>query len=401
MDAPLVSGHGVAVSLNSTEPLPEIPFQIPDVLSIEFLDDLLKFCFEKKCSDVFLTTGDSLAVMWAKSLRFFDTRPLEYEEISALLDRMYNDPTAAMSVARGEYLDRAYSVEVGRRKYIRFRVNATACMVGGGPGIEITFRGVGDEVESLDSLKVESYIADNCNPDDGMVIVTGVTGTGKTVLLDAMLMKLLQSEVPKRLLTFCAPIEKDLRLIKGRTGQVVQHDIGPTGQGGHVKSWLEAVKNFLRRHPHAVLFGEARDKATIEGVILSCLSGHLTFTTSHASSTHMTIPRMADEFGSDRVRISKALCEQTRLIVTQKLLPKKDGLGLIAVRSALHLTRSMRDELLHASVDHVPILVKRFTENHGITLIHSAEKQFALGNITQAQLDAIVEEVSTDDPENR
>lgn len=389
---------GVAVSLNSTEPLPPLPEPLPDVLSIEFLDKLLKFCFDKKCSDVFLATGDPVAVMWQKSIRFFDTRELEYEEISALLEKMYSDPTASMAVGRGEPLDRAYSVEIGRRKYIRFRVNATAHMASGGQGLEITFRGIGDKVESLDALGIEPYIADNCNPPDGLVIVTGVTGTGKSVLLDAMMMKLLQSPEAKRLLTFCAPIEKDLRLIVGRTGQVIQHDIGLPGQGGHVKTWLDAVKNFLRRHPHAVLFGEARYKEIIEGVILSCLSGHLTFTTSHASSTHMTIPRMADEFGAERVRISKALCEQIRLIVTQRLLPKCDGLGLVGIRSALNVTRPMRDELLRASVDHIPILVKEYTESHGITLLASAEKQWRLGNISQAQLDAVAEEVRTDDP---
>ena len=395
---PTVVAPGVATSLNSTEPLPQLPWPLPAVMNIEFLDSLLRFCFDNKCSDVFLTTGDPVAVMWQKSIRFLETRELEYEELAALLDKMYSDPTASMAVNRGEPLDRAYSIEVDRRKYLRFRVNATAHMASGGPGIEITFRGIGDKVESLDALGVEPYIADNCNPSDGLVIVTGVTGTGKSVLLDAMMMKLLLSPQAKRLLTFCAPIEKDLRLIKGRTGQVVQHDIGLPGQGGHVRTWLEAVKNFLRRHPHAVLFGEARDKATIEGVILSCLSGHVTFTTSHASSTHMTIPRMADEFGADRVRISKALCEQIRLVVTQKLLPKQDGLGLVGIRSALNVTRSMRDELLRSSVDQIPILMKEFTEQDGITLIASAEKQWKLGNISQAQLDAVAEEVKTDDP---
>lgn len=385
---------GVVEALVSASKLMPPGFPMPQKITMDYLDQLLLYCVENRVEDLVLLDDEPLSVLWSDAVHRFPGRKIYLSELQELLCKLVDDPGAALRVARAEPCDFNYSVKTDRRKSIRFRCSATACLgMGGAKGLEIIFRPVGKNVPSVEELGVEQYIVDACTPSSGIVIVTGPTGSGKSTLLDSILRKLLTSIPAKRLLSFCSPIENDLREIQGLIGQVVQADIGPAGYGGHLKSYEEAVRNMLRRHPHAVYFGEARDKQTIEGAILSAMSSHLTYTTTHTSSTHMTLSRMADPFGLDRTRIIKSLIENTRLIVHQRLLPKSDGLGRVAIRSALCITNDMRDELMRATVDQVPVLMKEYTESHGLSLLKSAEQQFSYGNIHQRSLDAIEQEL--------
>lgn len=388
--------RGVVEALVSTTKLVPPGFSIPQKITMDYLDQLLLYCVANRVEDLVLLDDEPLSVLWSDAVHRFPGRKIYLSELQELLCKLVDDPGAALRVARAEPCDFNYSVKTDRRKSVRFRCSATSCLgLGGAKGLEIIFRPVGKKVPPLEELGVEQYIIDACTPSSGIVLVTGPTGSGKSTLLDSVLRKLLTTEPAKRLLSFCSPIENDLREIEGLIGQVVQADIGAAGYGGHLKTYEEAVRNMLRRHPHAVYFGEARDKETIEGAILSAMSSHLTYTTTHTSSTHMTLSRMADPFGLDRTRIIKSLIENTRLIVHQRLLPKSDGLGRVAIRSALNITNDMRDELMRAPVDHVPVLMKEYTESTGLSLLKSAEQQFSFGNIHQRSLDAIEQELGS------
>ncbi|WP_374039729.1 ATPase, T2SS/T4P/T4SS family [Pseudomonas sp. UMAB-40] len=233
-------------------------------------------------------------------------------------------------------------------------------------------------------------------PSAGIVIITGPTGSGKTTLLDSVIRQVLTSLPAKRVITFNSPIENDLRDIPGRVGQVIQSEVGRPGRGAHLISYADAIRNMLRRHPHATVLGEARDRETIEGAVLSAMSSHPTYTTSHVSSVHMTIPRMVDAFGSDdRVRMTNSLMENTRLIVHQRLLPTTSGFGRVAARSALAVTNDMRDEASRMPVDSLPSFLKSMTEQYGISLLKSAQSLYEAGSIPQRAIDSIEQELGS------
>jgi Tfp pilus assembly pilus retraction ATPase PilT len=320
------------------------------------------------------------------------------QEMQELLGALVNDPNAALEISRAEPRDFNYIVSRGVQKPIRFRCCATGCLAaGGGDGLEIIFRPTGKDVATLEQLGIESYIIENSQPTSGIVIVTGPTGSGKTTLLDSILRRNLTGFPSKRIITFYAPIENDLNDIPGVTGQVIQSEFGRPGHGAHIKEWDLAVRNMLRRHPDQVVFGEARDRETIEGAVMAAMSAHTTYTTSHTSSTHMTIPRMVDAFpANERIRVTNALIDNTRLIVHQRLLRNKDGHGLVAVRSALVFTQDIRNQLLRSDIDKVPLLIKEATEREGLTLLASAEAQFNLGNIAEVTLSALERELKAE-----
>lgn len=234
------------------------------------------------------------------------------------------------------------------------------------------------------------YIKRACMPKSGIVLICGPTGSGKTTLLDGILREQATHPDGRHIITYYAPIENDLNNIPGITGLISQCEIGRQGYGAHLQSFPDAVRNSLRRHPHVIVFGEARDPETIEGAVLASMTGHATYTTTHTSNVHMAIPRMADSFsGGDRVRITNALIDNTRLIVHQRLLKRPDGVGRAPVRSALVVTQDIRHELLRTRTDLLPAAIMEATIAHGIGLLEDAQTQFKRGLIHEDELLAL------------
>lgn len=390
--------EGVVASLVLGRAFEPPRFPMPQRLAIDYLDKLLAFCIESKLSDLILVSGDRIVVKGGGGLHRFGERELYVDELRALLTEMVADPNAALEVSRAEPRDFAYVLERGVAKPVRIRACATACMgPGGREGIELIFRPTGKPVPTLVELGIEPYIIDNSEPESGIVIVTGPTGSGKTTLLDSILRRNLTGYPSKRIVTFYAPIENDLNDIPDRTGQVVQGEVGIPGQGAHLKSWPLAVRNMLRRNPDHVVFGEARDRETIDGAVMASMSAHTTYTTSHTSNVHMTISRMVDAYpASERIRVTNALIDNCRLIVHQRLLTSKDGNGLVAIRSALAFTQGIRNDLLRCEIDKVPLLIKEATEREGISLLESARLQLQRGNIDDAAYRALERELKAE-----
>lgn len=395
---PAEQREGVVASLVLNKILEAPTIEVPIRLNLDFLDALLLHCVVNKVSDLILVNGDMIVMKAGGTLYRFGERKFYLQEMQELLGGLVNDPNAALEISRAEPRDFNYIVSRGVKKPIRFRCCATGCLAaGGGEGLEIIFRPTGKDVVPLEQLGIEPYIIENSQPSSGIVIVTGPTGSGKTTLLDSILRRNLTGFPAKRVITFYAPIENDLNDIPGITGQVIQSEIGRPGHGAHIKQWDLAVRNMLRRHPDQVVFGEARDRETIDGAVMASMSAHTTYTTSHTSSTHMTIPRMVDAFpANERIRVTNALIDNTRLIVHQRLLRNKNGHGLVAIRSALAFTQDIRNELLKSNIDKVPLLVKEATEREGLSLLASAEGQFKLGNIDESTLYALERELKSE-----
>lgn len=390
--------EGVVEALVANTALEAPPFPMPPKINLDYLDKLLAYCVEKKVSDLIIVTDDNIVMKTGADLYRFGERPFYLSEVEGLLAEIVRDPNAPLEVSRAEPRDFAYVLERVVAKPIRIRGCATACLGrNGSSGLELIFRPTGKPIPSLDALGVEDYIKANSEPDSGIVIFTGPTGSGKTTLLDSVLMRNLTRYPAKRIITYYAPIENDLNNIPGRIGQAVQSEIGIPGQGAHLKDFSLAVRNMLRRNPDQVVFGEARDRPTIAGAVLASMSAHTTYATSHTSNVHMTIARMVDEFPADeRIRMTNALIDNCRLIVHQRLLRHRDGVGVVAIRSALAFTQDIRNQLLRCDIEKVPLLIKEATEREGISLLASAMRQFELGNIDEATLASLEREMKAE-----
>jgi Tfp pilus assembly pilus retraction ATPase PilT len=380
MDSPLATD-----GLSATSSLSKPGFDDPVRVTRETLDLMLQFCIDNKADDLLLCAGHPWAVIWSEQVVLIGQRMLYPEELESLLNEMTSNTNASLQVMRADPIDFAYTLRYGsdRRQTKRFRCNATGCLgLQGQSGLEIVLRPVGKIPPTPQELGLPSYIIDNIPDKTGIVLLTGPTGSGKTTALDSMIRHFATHPVGRHILTYYAPIENDLLAIPGRTGVIAQSEVGLPGYGAHLTEFEEATRNSLRRHPMVIVYGEARDKETIAGAVLSAMTGHITFTTTHTPNVHMTIPRMSDAFsGSDRTRISNGLIDNTRLIFHQRLLKTPSLIGRAPVRSALAMTREIRSDLLRTPIDLLPAAILELTNSEGIGLLDDALEQHRKGLI--------------------
>lgn len=381
--------------LGANKALPEATFNEPVKLDLASLNQMLGFVLENGADDLLLLAGYPWSVIWSDEVKILGKRQLYVEELEQLLVEMTGNPNAHIDIGRANDIDFTYSLRTIRGRSVRFRCNATACLGPNGQrGIEVVMRPTGKVPPTLQELGVPAYIRDAALPKSGIVLICGPTGSGKTTLMDSMMRAQATHPQGRHILTYYAPIENDLNIIPGRTGLIAQTEIGKPGYGAHLGSFAAATRNSLRRHPMVIAYGEARDQETIEGAVLSAMTGHATYTTTHTSNVHMAISRMADAFsGADRVRVTNGLIDNSRLIVHQRLVRRPSGIGRAPVRSALVLTQDIRSELLRTNIDNVPAAMFEAVRSHGIGLLEDAVAQYEAGEIHEDELAAIESEM--------
>jgi twitching motility protein PilT len=181
------------------------------------------------------------------------------------------------------------------------------------------FRTIPENIRSFDTLGLPPSIQALCDKPRGLVLVTGVTGSGKSTTLAAMVDKI-NAEEPVHILTIEDPVEY---VHKHKRALVNQREIH-----ADTHSFKKALRSALRQDPDVVLVGEMRDLETIESALTIAETGHLTFGTLHTNSTVQTINRIIDVFPShQQPQIRAQLSLVLEGVVCQSLIPKASGKG--------------------------------------------------------------------------
>jgi twitching motility protein PilT len=196
-------------------------------------------------------------------------------------------------------------------------------------------RVIPDNIPSFDDLRLPSTLNEIVHLRNGVVLVTGPTGSGKSSTLAAIIDKMNQ-EKAYHILTIEDPIEFLHRHKKATIHQRELHSDTPT--------FSLALRAALRQAPKVILVGEMRDRETIEIALEASETGHLVLSTLHTIDAAKTVERIIGVFPladqqSIRTRLSKAF----RFIVSQRLLPKKDGSGRVAAIEILKSTMRTRE----------------------------------------------------------
>jgi twitching motility protein PilT len=199
----------------------------------------------------------------------------------------------------------------------------------------IVMRVIPDKIPGFDDLKLPSTLEEIVHLKNGIVLVTGPTGSGKSSTLAAVIDKM-NVEKAFHILTIEDPIEFLHRHKKATIHQRELHSDTPT--------FALALRAALRQAPKVILVGEMRDRETIEIALEAAETGHLVLSTLHTIDASKTVERIIGVFPvadqhSVRTRFGKAF----RFIVSQRLLPKKDGKGRIAAIEILKSTLRTRD----------------------------------------------------------
>ncbi len=181
------------------------------------------------------------------------------------------------------------------------------------------FRTIPENIRSFDQLGLPPSVKALCDKPRGLVLVTGVTGSGKSTTLAAMVDKI-NAEEPLHILTIEDPVEY---VHKHKRSLVNQREIH-----ADTHSFKKALRSALRQDPDVVLVGEMRDLETIESALTIAETGHLTFGTLHTNSTVQTINRIIDVFPShQQPQIRAQLSLVLEGVICQSLIPKASGKG--------------------------------------------------------------------------
>ena len=225
----------------------------------------------------------------------------------------------------GHDLDFSYVGEEGGR----FRVN----LFRKDTGVGAVFRYIPNEVPTLEKLQVPPVIRDFCDYHQGMVLVTGSTGTGKSTTLAAMI-DYLNKTRNLNIISLEDPIEF---VHPSKNCQVIQRELGT-----HLKSFAAGVRSAMREDPDVILVGELRDAETISMAMTAAETGHLVLGTLHTTSAVKTIDRVIDALpGELREQTKSFLSQSLKAVVTQVLVKSPDGRGRKAVLEILVNNRAI------------------------------------------------------------
>ncbi|HZO22524.1 MAG TPA: PilT/PilU family type 4a pilus ATPase [Steroidobacteraceae bacterium] len=288
------------------------------------IDAFLKLGSQQGCSDVHLAVGVPPMLRMHGDLlpiKFRDLRPGELEGyISEIL-------TCAQSEIfnKGNDLDFSYVSSEGGR----FRVNVYRKDT----GVGATFRAIPSEVPTLEKLALPPIVTKLCDFHQGMILVTGSTGTGKSTTLAAMIDYLNQTR-RLNIISLEDPIEF---VHRSKNSQVIQRELGT-----HIPSFAEGVRAAMREDPDVILVGELRDAETISMAMTAAETGHLVLGTLHTTSAVKTIDRIIDALPVEEREQTKSFLAQSLLaVVTQILVKTADGRGRRAMCEVLMMTKAI------------------------------------------------------------
>jgi twitching motility protein PilT len=288
------------------------------------IDAFLKLGTQQGCSDVHLAVGVPPMLRMHGDLmpiKFRDLRLVELEGyIGEILTR-----SQAEHFSKGNDLDFSYvSAEGGR-----FRVNVYRKET----GIGATFRAIPSEVPTLEKLALPPAVTKLCDFHQGMILVTGSTGTGKSTTLAAMIDHLNQTR-KLNIISLEDPIEF---VHRSKNSQVIQRELGT-----HIPTFAEGVRAAMREDPDVILVGELRDAETISMAMTAAETGHLVLGTLHTTSAVKTIDRIIDALPVEEREQTKSFLSQSLLaVVTQILVKTLDARGRKAICEVLMMTKAV------------------------------------------------------------
>jgi twitching motility protein PilT len=280
------------------------------------VDKLFRAVVKLEGSDLHMRVGSSPMVRTKGELRALNVGPIDAEEMVRLLVPML-DHRAEQIFRKEGGVDFAYICNVEGTAW-RFRVNILTQL----GNIGLVARRINNWIPDFAGLYLPPVVEQLCNFDQGLVLLAGVTGSGKSTTIAAML-NYINHKYRKHILTLEDPIEfvytPDKCLIN-------QREIGQD-----VEDFAIGMKHAVREDPDVMLVGEMRDKETFLTAIHAAETGHLVYGTIHASSAATTIGRILDLFPEDMHNaIRSALAFNCKGIVAQKLLKStKPGVGRV------------------------------------------------------------------------
>ena len=285
------------------------------------VDELLRLMTERGASDLHLKPARPPLLRIDGRITPIDAPELKPEEIGRMLSSILQPHQKAK-------LENEFSVDLGYGVpgLARFRCNVYLQR----GTLAASFRLIPYKILGVDELELPDVMLDLCTLKQGLVLVTGPTGSGKSTTLAALVKHITRTR-EVNIITIEDPMEF---LISDSKATVSQREVGTD-----TPSFREALRNALRQDPDVIMVGEMRDSETISTVISAAETGHLVFSTLHTNNATQTVDRVLDSFPAEQqLQVRSQLSQVLKSVLSMKLVERRGGKGRIAAVEVLRVS---------------------------------------------------------------
>ena len=338
------------------------------------IDELLAFTVNNGASDLHLSAGSVPMIRIHGTLRKLDLAP-------TLPDDMVRIAHDVLSEEQWERFDEMKEIDLSKKleNIARFRVNIFQQI----NGIGAVFRVIPSEIKSFEELGLPEVMKDLSLRDRGLVLLTGPTGSGKSTSL-ATMVDWINEYKELHVITIEDPIEF---YHQSRNCMINQRELGI-----NTHSFANALRSSLREDPDVILVGEMRDLETISLALTAAETGHLVLATLHTSSAAKTIDRIIDIFpASQKTQVRSMLAESLEAVISQKLLPLKDGTGRVVALEVMIANIAIRNLIREDKIFQIPSVIQSSGKEGMQTLDQDLQRLMHKGEIDREQAQHIAE----------
>ena len=312
---------------------------------VKFMHDLLKAMVSKKASDLFITAGFPPAIKLNGRMTPVANQALTPQHTADLAAAMMNDKQASEFEATKECNFAISPGGIGRFRVSAFLQQGRVGMV---------LRTIVATIPKFDELALPPILQDVSLAKRGLVILAGGTGSGKSTTLAAMI-GYRNENTYGHIITIEDPIEF---VHDHKNCIITQREVGVD-----TESWHAALKNTLRQAPDVILIGEIRDRETMDYAIAFAETGHLCMATLHANNANQALDHIINFFPEEQQQqLLMDLSLNVRAIVSQRLLPKRDGKGRAAAVEILLNSPLVADLIFKGEVHEIKEVMKKSRE---------------------------------------
>jgi twitching motility protein PilT len=339
---------------------------LSDPTLLGHVDDYLNLGKEADASDIHLSVSSpptcrrygSLLPMWENAPKF------TANDTEALVKGFLDEQQWQRLLDQGD-VDFAYNNASGR-----FRTSVVRQRL----GYDLAFRIISSKLRTLDELGMPNQLKLLTQFHNGLVLVTGPMGSGKTTTLAALVQEI-NLHRGDHIITLEEPIEY---IIPSARCQVTQREVHT-----HTKSFAAALRGALREDPDVIMVGEMRDLETIQLAISASETGHLVLGTLHTSNAPRTLDRLLDVFPADqRDQIRMMVSESLRGIVSQQLVPRADGMGRAVAMEIMLNSPAIGNVIREAKTFMLPGIIQTGKKAGMILMDESVAELYRQGIIT-------------------
>ncbi len=327
--------------------------------------DLLLMCIEKGASDLHITENEPPVLRVDGRLMRTNLDILNKQDLKKMI-------YGVLSNSQKEIFERELELDfsLALPGLDRFRVNIHLQR----GSVEGAFRRIPLEIPSVEKLGLPQIITDLARKPNGLVLVTGPTGMGKTTTLAAMI-NLINNE--RECLITC--IEDPIEFIYTNKKSIIkQREVN-----SDTRSFAQALRRALRQDPNVIVVGEMRDLETISTALTAAETGHLVLATLHTPDAPQTVSRIIDVFPphqQQQVKLQLSDCLQG--VVSQLLLPHASGKGRVLATEIMMATPGIRNLIREQEIEQIPTLMQTGSQHGMHTMDKSLKELLSKGLIT-------------------